>query len=80
MTCVKCTVPNCDSCSNTGDQCYQCSAGFVRNTVTWECVAEADMIPCEERKCDQCGSLYYPPDDCTSCGEDGVCRVSAAQF
>ena len=75
-TCVKCTVPNCDSCSAPGDKCNFCSAGFVVNTVTSKCVAEADMIPCEERKCDQCNSLYFfsSGDDCTSCGKDRVCQ------
>lgn len=75
-TCVKCKVPNCKICSAPGDKCEFCLDGFGLNRDTNECVAEADIVPCEERKCDQCNSLYFfsSGDDCTSCGKDRVCQ------
>ena len=38
--------------------------------ITNKCVAEADKIPCEQRKCGQCSYLYFPSDDCAECDKD----------
>ena len=76
VTCVRCPVPHCVDCVGfRKDTCTGCSDGFVVDQKTEKCIPEADKIPCEQRKCGQCDSLYFPFDDCLECDKDNeVCR------